>query len=127
MSEVKVRFMTVNSDVTFTMLVWVERTRVDVDVGVELLDSNVIASCEKKTCEGGRDNSLSKGGNHAAGDENILCLHFLIVFCKVNTDSADTQIFFTSRGNHSIIYMNPSIPYKGNHESLPQSQGEISL
>ena len=40
-SEVKAGFLSVVGDVTFAVLIGVERSRVEVDIGVELLDGNV--------------------------------------------------------------------------------------
>ena len=44
-AEVEIRFHTVNRDVALSVLVWVECTRVDVNVGVELLYSDVVTPC----------------------------------------------------------------------------------
>ena len=46
--QVQVRFMSVNSDVTFAMFVWVKRARVNVDVWVKLLDSYTISASLKQ-------------------------------------------------------------------------------
>ena len=43
-TEVEVGFMTVDGDVAFTMLIGVECTRIDIDVGIEFLNSDRIAS-----------------------------------------------------------------------------------
>ena len=45
MSEVKVRFHSINGYVALSMLVWIQCTWVDVDVRVKLLNSNVVAPC----------------------------------------------------------------------------------
>ena len=44
MSKVKVGFHAINRYVTFAMLVGIEGTRINVDVGVKFLDGNVVAS-----------------------------------------------------------------------------------
>ena len=41
MTEVEVGLMTVDGYITLAMLIGIERARVDVDVGVELLNSNL--------------------------------------------------------------------------------------
>ena len=51
-SEVEVGLHTIYRYVALTMLVRVQCTRVDVDVWVKLLDSNVVASCLKKFTDG---------------------------------------------------------------------------
>ena len=48
MTEVKIRFMAVNRDIALPMFIRVERTGVNVDVGIELLDSNRVSSREEK-------------------------------------------------------------------------------
>ena len=49
MPEVEVGFMTVDGDVAFAMLIGVECTRVDIDVGVELLDGDTITARLEQT------------------------------------------------------------------------------
>ena len=51
-SEVEVGLHAIYRYVALTMLVRVQCTRVDVDVWVKLLDSNVVASCLKKFTDG---------------------------------------------------------------------------
>ena len=51
-SEVEVGLHTIYRYVALTMLIRVQRTRVDVDVWVKLLDSNVVTSCLKKFTDG---------------------------------------------------------------------------
>ena len=51
-SEVQVGLHTIYRYVALTMLVRVQCTRVDVDVWVKLLDSNVVTSCLKKFTDG---------------------------------------------------------------------------
>ena len=44
-AEVEVSFVSVNGHVAFAVLVGVERTGVDVDIRVELLDCHIVATC----------------------------------------------------------------------------------
>ena len=44
MTEVEVSFLSVHCNITFSVLVGVERTRIDVDVRIKFLDSNIISS-----------------------------------------------------------------------------------
>ena len=44
MSQVQVRFMSVYGYITFTVLIRVQCTRIDINVGVKLLDSNLVTS-----------------------------------------------------------------------------------
>ena len=79
MPQVEVGFHSVGSDVAFAVLVGVECARVDVDVGVELLDGNPIASCLKQFAERSRDDALAQRRGHTTGDENVLGFHM----CKI--------------------------------------------
>ena len=45
MPQVQVSFLSVVGHIAFAVLVRVQRTRVDVDIRVELLDGNVVAAC----------------------------------------------------------------------------------
>ena len=51
-SEVEVGLHTIYRYIALTMLIRVQCTRVDVDVWVKLLDSNVVTSCLKKFTDG---------------------------------------------------------------------------
>ena len=44
-SQVKVRFHTIDRHIALAMLIGVQRSRVDIDVGIELLNGDVIAPC----------------------------------------------------------------------------------
>src|SRR3712207_1078341 len=48
MTKIKVGFHSICCYITLAMLVWIERTRVDVDIWVKLLDSDVVTSSLKK-------------------------------------------------------------------------------
>ena len=74
-AQVEVGLETVLRHVALAVLVRVQRPRVDVDVGVELLDGNLVAACLQQLTDAGGDNALSKLGNNAARDENVLCIH----------------------------------------------------
>ena len=45
MPQVKVGLVAVYGDITFAVLVWIQGTRVDVDVRVKLLDGYLVTSC----------------------------------------------------------------------------------
>ena len=87
-AKVKVGFLTIVCHVAFAVLVGVERARVNVDVGVELLDGDIVTTCLKKFADGRGDNTLSQRGGNASGDEDILsvshdsknykCLKFIV-------------------------------------------------
>ena len=44
MPQVEIGLHTVDGDVTLTMLVWIQCTRINVDVGVEFLNCNFVAT-----------------------------------------------------------------------------------
>ena len=60
------------------MLVGVQGAGVDVDVGVEFLNSDLIAACLQQAADAGGDDALPKRGNHAARNEDVLCVHKMI-------------------------------------------------
>ena len=57
-TQVEIGFHPVHGDVTFAVLVWIERSRVNVDVGVELLDGNGVAAGLEQLSDAGRNNAL---------------------------------------------------------------------
>ena len=59
-AEVEVGLVAVDGHVAFAVLVGVERARVDVDVGVELLDSDPVASAEQEARQRTRDDTFAK-------------------------------------------------------------------
>ena len=58
--QVKVGFQSVFRHVALAVLIGVERAGVDVDVGVKLLDGDVVASCLKQFSDGGGDDAFSQ-------------------------------------------------------------------
>ena len=48
MSQVEVGLVAVDGYITLSMLVWIQRTRIDIDVGVKLLDGYLVASSLKQ-------------------------------------------------------------------------------
>ena len=60
MAQVEVSFMTVDGHVAFAVFIGVECTRVDVDIGVELLDCHLEAPCNQQVGERGGDNALTE-------------------------------------------------------------------
>ena len=51
MTEVEVRFRTIVGDEDFAVLVWAHRARVDVDIGVKLLDRDLVAAVLQQTAQ----------------------------------------------------------------------------
>ena len=71
-TEIEVGFRTIIRDENLTMLDRVHRTRIDVDVRIELLHGNLIAARLQKTTERSGCNTLSESGNDATGDKYVL-------------------------------------------------------
>ena len=44
-SQVKIGFVAVYGYITFTVLVWIQSSRVNVDIRIKLLNGNIVASC----------------------------------------------------------------------------------
>ena len=74
-AQVEVGFVTVDGNVTFTMLVWIEGARVDVDVRVELLYRNLIAACQQQACQRRGDYAFAQRRHNAACNEYVFGLH----------------------------------------------------
>ena len=73
MAEIEVGLSTVIGDEDLTVLEGAHRTRVDVQVGVELLDGHLeSASLEQAAKRCGRD-ALAEPRYHASGHEDVLC------------------------------------------------------
>ena len=70
MAEVQVRFHAVLRYITLSVLIRIERTRVDVDVRVHLLDGDAVAAGLEEFSDAGRDDSLPEGGHDASRHEN---------------------------------------------------------
>ena len=71
-TEIEVGLRTIIRDENLTMLNRIHRTRIDVDIRVELLHGNLIAARLQKTAERSRCNPLSESGNDATGDKYVL-------------------------------------------------------
>ena len=69
-AEVQVRFHAVLRYITLPVLIRIERTRVNVDVRVHLLDSDAVAAGLEEFSDAGRDDSLPQGGYDASRHKN---------------------------------------------------------
>ena len=58
-AEVEVGLHTVDGDIALAVLVWIECSRIDVDVRVKLLDGDVVASCLQELTDRRRDDAFS--------------------------------------------------------------------
>jgi hypothetical protein len=71
-AEVEVGLGAVVEHVDFAVLVGAHGPRVDVEVRVELLDAHLQSAALEQCAEGGGGEALAQGGDHAAGDEDVL-------------------------------------------------------
>jgi hypothetical protein len=69
-AEVEVGLGAVFGDEDLTVLERAHRPRIDVDVGIELLQLDPEAAGDQQTADGGRGDPLSEGGNDTSGDED---------------------------------------------------------
>src|SRR3954468_13551840 len=72
MTEIEVGFRAVIGDVDLAVLIRAHRPGIHVDVGVELLQRDRVAVPLQQRADGGRRQSLSKGGDDATGDQDVL-------------------------------------------------------
>ena len=75
--EIEIRLRAVFGDEDFAMLVGVHRSRINVDVGIELEHGDAQAARFQEPPDRSRGNSLAQRGDHTAGDKNVLCLLLL--------------------------------------------------
>ena len=77
-AEVEVGLAAVVGDVDFAVLIRAHRARIDVDVGVELLQRDLVAVAFEQGADRGGRQPLAERGHHAAGHEDVLgCSHRL--------------------------------------------------
>ena len=72
-AKVEVGFGTIVGDEDFPVLVGTHGPGIDIEIGVELLESYFKSPVFKKTADGGGCDPLAEGGDDAAGDEDVFC------------------------------------------------------
>ena len=70
-AKIEVSLGPVVCDVHFAMLIRAHRPRIDIQVGVELANADLIAASLQQSTEACCHETFSERGDHAAGDENI--------------------------------------------------------
>ena len=73
-AEIEVGFLTVVRYVAFSVLIGIERAGVDVDVGIKLLNRDVVAASLQQLRDRTCDNAFAQRRCYAAGDEDIFCI-----------------------------------------------------
>ncbi len=71
MAEVEIGLGAVIGDEHLAVLVWRHGSGVDIEIGVELAQAHRIAARLQQGAERRRSQAFAKGGDHAAGDEDI--------------------------------------------------------
>ncbi len=84
-AQVEVGLMPVDGYIAFAVFIGVERAGVDVDIGVEFLNRDPVAPGYQQIGQRRRDYAFPEGGNHAAGDEDVLCIHCSKCFIKLQS------------------------------------------
>ena len=80
MTKIQVGLKPIIRYVTLAMLIRIERTRVDIDIGVEFLNGNALTARLKQAADAGRDDALSERTNHTACYENVFGMHILLCY-----------------------------------------------
>ena len=70
-AEVEVGLGAVVGDEHLAVLVGRHRARIDVEIGVELAQPDLVAARLQQRAERRRRETLAEGGDHAAGDEDV--------------------------------------------------------
>ena len=70
-ADVEVGFGAVVGHEDFAVLEGIHCARIHIEVGIELLHGHREAACPKQVTEAGSRQSLTEGGRHAAGDEDV--------------------------------------------------------
>ena len=75
MAQIQVRLRAVVRHEHFAVLVRAHGSRINIDIGIELLHRNLIAPALQQTPQGSCRNAFPQRGYHAACNENILGCH----------------------------------------------------
>ena len=70
-AQVEVGLGPVVGDEDLAVLVGAHRPRIDVQIGVELAQADLVAARLQQRAERGGRETFSQGGDHAAGDEDV--------------------------------------------------------
>jgi len=89
-AQVQVGLGAVVGDEHLAVLQGAHGARVDVDVGVHLLDADPEAAALEKAPDGGGGDALAQGRHHAAGDEDEFGHKRNTPACRYSTDAGGT-------------------------------------
>ena len=84
MTKIQISLRTIIGYEYFTMLDRVHSTRIHVDVWIEFLAGNLVASHFEQTTKGGSSDTFTKTGYDTACDKHVLNRHnnFLLIYSK---------------------------------------------
>jgi len=71
MTQIEVCFRPVVGYEAFPVLVWVEGSRVYINIGIKLLDGDSKAAGLEEHTQGGGDDAFAEGGSDASGNEYV--------------------------------------------------------
>ena len=79
-AQVEIGLHTIHRHVALTMLVWVQRSWINIDIRIEFLNGNFVTTCLQQFANRRRYDALTKRGHHTTGYEYVLCLHLYIIY-----------------------------------------------
>ncbi len=74
-TEIQIGFLPVGSHIAFAMFIGIKSARINVDIGVKLLNCHFVTASFEQTSKRWWDYPLSKGWYNATCDENVPCFH----------------------------------------------------
>ena len=83
MPEVEVRLFPVYRYIALPVLIRIERSRIDVDIGVELLYRNLESPRLEQLCQRCRNYPFTQRRYYSARNKYILCLHYPVLFILI--------------------------------------------
>ena len=78
-TQVQVGLMAIDGDVALAVLIGVERTRIDVDIGVKLLARHAVSAREQQSGNTRGNDALAQRRDHAACHKDISSFHWLLM------------------------------------------------
>ena len=82
MADVKIGLCSVIGHENFAVLIGVHRSRVNIEIGVELHNRYAVAPCFQQPAQCGGGDAFAQRGNYAPGNENQLGVHVFLLNIK---------------------------------------------
>ena len=76
-TQIQVGLKAILSHITFSVLIWIQGTGINVYIWVKLLYGNSIAARLQQFCQRSGNDTLAQRACHASGHENIFAIHKL--------------------------------------------------